>query len=224
MKKIIRSLLLVLAMSGIMLQRSNQVKADIQGDGTYSMEYTVYQNGTDSASIANDYFDKPATVIVNNGTYTVQLQMNHSAWITGFNAGTANTAVSANPAADTRIVQFQTTSLANKVNAQIKVDIDNESLNYHHQYTIQIGFNQQSAKLIAAAKSEPVAAASSKSAATTDNTGVNSTITPTKPEANPQTGHSSHTVFYSSLALLAAVFLIIQLGKKKEENRFDEKA
>lgn len=36
-------------------------------DGTYSVDYTVIQGDSDSASMANDYFDKPATVTVNGG-------------------------------------------------------------------------------------------------------------------------------------------------------------
>ena len=36
----------------------------------------------DSATMANDYFEKPAKLIVKNGEMRVQVLMNHSAWIT----------------------------------------------------------------------------------------------------------------------------------------------
>ena len=36
--------------------------------------------------MANDYFEKPAKLIVKNGEMRVQVPMNHSAWITEFKA------------------------------------------------------------------------------------------------------------------------------------------
>ena len=36
--------------------------------------------------MANDYFEKPAKLVVKNGEMKVQVPMNHSAWITEFKA------------------------------------------------------------------------------------------------------------------------------------------
>lgn len=36
--------------------------------------------------MANDYFEKPAKLVVKNGEMRVQIPMNHSAWITEFKA------------------------------------------------------------------------------------------------------------------------------------------
>ncbi len=55
-------------------------------DGTYDINYVIQKAENDSASMANDYFEKPAKLIVKNGEMRVQVPMNHSAWITEFKA------------------------------------------------------------------------------------------------------------------------------------------
>ncbi|HHP8978630.1 TPA: heme uptake protein IsdC [Listeria monocytogenes] len=119
-------------------------------DGTYSVDYTVIQGDSDSASMANDYFDKPATVTVNGGKSTVSLQVNHSKWITGlWVEGNAVSVTSKNASSDTRKVSFPVSTLSNPVNAKIKVDIDDDDLNYHHEYQIKLRFDEGSAKALA---------------------------------------------------------------------------
>lgn len=54
-------------------------------DGTYSVNYQVNKPGSNSASMANDYFLKPAKLTVNNGKMTMQLTIKKSAWVTEFN-------------------------------------------------------------------------------------------------------------------------------------------
>lgn len=144
MKKIIRVVFLSVA-SVVCFCLPAVSQADSQENGVYTMNYTVYENGKNSESVANQYFNKPAQVTVNNGQYTIQLQMNHASWITDFNVGSNNVFVSSDTAKDTRIVQFQTNTLSSKLNAQIKVDIEQVGLSYHHNYTIQLGFDQVSA-------------------------------------------------------------------------------
>ena len=55
-------------------------------DGTYDINYVIQKAENDSASMANDYFEKPAKLIVKNGEMRVQVPMNHSTWITEFKA------------------------------------------------------------------------------------------------------------------------------------------
>ncbi|UZN00195.1 NEAT domain-containing protein [Lysinibacillus sp. MHQ-1] len=44
-------------------------------DGTHSIKYQVNKPESNSASIANDYFVKPAKVTVKNGTAVVQITL-----------------------------------------------------------------------------------------------------------------------------------------------------
>ncbi|EAF8119276.1 heme uptake protein IsdC [Listeria monocytogenes] len=170
-------------------------------DGTYSVDYTVLQGDSDSVSMANDYFDKPATVTVNGGKSTVSLQVNHSKWITGlWVEGSAVSVTSKNTANDTRKVSFPVSTLSSPVNAKIKVDIDDDDLNYHHEYQIKLRFDEGSAKALAdAVKSS-------------DN---NDTATPaTKSDssnkvANPKSSDSSQMFLYGIIFVAAGTGLVL---------------
>ncbi|HAO6546177.1 TPA: heme uptake protein IsdC [Listeria monocytogenes] len=170
-------------------------------DGTYSVDYTVIQGDSDSASMANDYFDKPATVTVNGGKSTVSLQVNHSKWITGlWVEGNAVSVTSKNASSDTRKVSFPVSTLSNPVNAKIKVDIDDDDLNYHHEYQINLRFDEGSAKALAGAMKS------------SEN---NNTATPaTKSDssnkvANPKSSDSSQMFLYGIIFVAAGTGLIL---------------
>ncbi|EPC1392776.1 heme uptake protein IsdC [Listeria monocytogenes] len=170
-------------------------------DGTYSVDYTVIQGDSDSASMANDYFDKPATVTVNGGKSTVSLQVNHSKWITGlWVEGNAVSVTSKNASSDTRKVSFPVSTLSNPVNAKIKVDIDDDDLNYHHEYQIKLRFDEGSAKALAGAMKS------------SEN---NNTATPTTKSdssnkvANPKSSDSSQMFLYGIIFVAAGTGLIL---------------
>ncbi|WP_317943606.1 heme uptake protein IsdC [Carnobacterium maltaromaticum] len=133
---------------------SPKVAFAVLDDGTYSINYTVVQGDGGSASMANDYFDKPATLVVANGQSSIQLQLNHSKWITGLwvdagNGLQSEQIISTDDSLDTRKVSFQTGDLSAPIAAKIKVDIENSDLSYHHEYKINLSFDLQSASLIA---------------------------------------------------------------------------
>ncbi|EOM2635424.1 heme uptake protein IsdC [Listeria monocytogenes] len=170
-------------------------------DGTYSVDYTVLQGDSDSVSMANDYFDKPATVTVNGGKSTVSLQVNHSKWITGlWVEGSAVSVTSKNTANDTRKVSFPVSTLSSPVNAKIKVDIDDDDLNYHYEYQIKLRFDEGSAKALAGAVKS------------SDN---NDTATPaTKSDssnkvANPKSSDSSQMFLYGIIFVAAGTGLVL---------------
>ena len=109
-------------------------------DGTYSLNYQVNKPGSSSASMANDYFLKPATLIVNNGKMTVQITIKNSAWVTEFNPPGGATVISSNPAADQRVVQFNISSL----NPTVAMKIDIDDIDYHHAYSVDFVFDGSS--------------------------------------------------------------------------------
>ena len=109
----------------------------VVADGTYSLNYQVNKPGSSSASMANDYFLKPAKLIVDNGKMTVQLTIKNSAWVTEFTPPGGSTVISSNPAADQRVVQFNISSL--KQTVAMKIDI--EDIDYHHSYSVDFVFD-----------------------------------------------------------------------------------
>lgn len=108
-------------------------------DGSYSLKYQVNKPESNSASIANDYFVKPAKVDVKGGTATVQVTLKNSAWITKFQPPGGATVVSEDKAADTRVVQFTVKDLSKPVIIAMKVDV--EDINYHHDYSVALVFD-----------------------------------------------------------------------------------
>ena len=133
-----------------------------KADGTYSVSYTVINPDSGSASIANDYFVKPASVTVSGGKFTVQLTIKNSSWITEFKPnGASASIISTNPGADTRVVRFNA-DLTSPVMTQMKVDI--ADINYHHEYTVRLAFD-----ISGIPEEQPKTESSSPTAATTSN-------------------------------------------------------
>ena len=94
--------------------------------------------------MANDYFEKPAKLIVKNGEMRVQVPMNHSAWITEFKAPENGNfvdakVVSKDESADKRTVEFKVDDLSKPANCKIHVVVP--SANYDHHYTIRFAFD-----------------------------------------------------------------------------------
>lgn len=107
-------------------------------DGTYDVSYQVNKPGSNSASMANDYFLKPAKLIVNNGKMTMQLTIKNSSWVTQFNPPGGAKVISSNESATQRTVQFPVSN-ANLVTIAMKIDIDD--IDYHHSYSVDFVFN-----------------------------------------------------------------------------------
>ena len=107
-------------------------------DGTYNVNYQVNKPGSSSASMANDYFLKPAKLIVNDGKMTVQLTIKNSSWVTQFNPPGGASVISSNTGADQRVVQFNIASL-NSLTVGMKIDI--EDIDYHHAYSVDFVFD-----------------------------------------------------------------------------------
>lgn len=157
---------------------------------TTDVNYQVNQPDSNSASIANDYFLKPAKVTESNGSSTVQLTLKNSAWITKFEPPGGATVISEDKAADTRIVQFTVSDLTQPVKIAMKVDVD--EINYHHEYTVSLVFEKGNTVVPPATDKKP---SDSKTPATSGNNNSTKTDSTTssgtvKKEPNPQTGDS----------------------------------
>lgn len=179
----------------------NKASAAI-ADGTHSLNFQVNKPDSSSASMANDYFIKPAKLIVSNGSMKVQMTIKNSSWVTEFNPPGGATVISSNPSADTRVVQFSISSL-NTLKVAMKIDIDD--IDYHHAYTVDFVFNgsglpekqeQQAAKPPSsnnnASTSSSQPAASDKSTSSSNSAGAVSS-TPANSTGNNTTNSTENT-------------------------------
>ncbi|MBC1736172.1 heme uptake protein IsdC [Listeria seeligeri] len=199
MKKLFGLVAFVVLFSFSFLFSGVTAQAALQ-DGSYSVNYTVLQGDSDSVSMANDYFDKPATVKVEGGKTTINLHVNHSKWITGlWVEGSAVSVISNSTANDTRQVQFPVSTLSSPVSAKIKVDIDDDGLNYHHEYQIKLRFDEGSAKSLSAA-------VKSSDNNTTTEAGTSDAKTKV---ANPKSSDSSQMFLYGIIFVAAGMGLVL---------------
>jgi len=155
LQKIIGTLML-LACFAMLFAATESVHAFTLADGTYTIDYTIKKPDDESVSMANDYWDKPATLIVGGGAITVQMTVNHSEWVTKFKVPSGSSyidtkVISRDESANTRLTQFTIDSVDKPMLAQIHVTVP--EIDYDHDYTIRFVFDTNSLKLI----SEPEA-------------------------------------------------------------------
>ena len=136
-------------------------------DGKYSLPYQVNKTGSTSASIANDYFIKPATLVKKNGTMYVQLTLKNSSQFVKFESPSGgNKVVSTDAGNDRRTVQFNITSLTKAQTVNVRIEIPEED--YYHNYKIDFVWYGDNAKLIESyAKAAEAKPATTKPATTT---------------------------------------------------------
>ncbi|MCU5372370.1 MULTISPECIES: heme uptake protein IsdC [Bacillus cereus group] len=197
-------------------------------DGTYDINYVIQKAENDSASMANDYFEKPAKLVVKNGEMRVQIPMNHSAWITEFKAPENGNfvdakVVSKDESADKRTVEFKIDDLSKPAAAKIHVVVPN--VNYDHNYTIRFAFDANvkavggENKATAVTKNndqtktdtkvkEEVKKEESKEANKGTNESGKAEKTDNPKTDNPKTGDEARIGLFAALILISGVFFI----------------
>ncbi|UTR15449.1 heme uptake protein IsdC [Salipaludibacillus sp. LMS25] len=179
-------------------------------DGTYTIPYTVLHADNDSASMANDYWEKPATIIVSNGQMKAQMTINHSSWVTEFKVPSNGsfqdvTVISTDEAADKRVVEFPISSLSTPLESKIHVTV--EDINYDHDYTIRLSFDLDSIQTVSLAES-----ASNETEETTDDSSSNNDETTNETASgateNPETS-DNHVIIWGALMLVALAGLVL---------------
>lgn len=124
-------------------------------DGIYEVEYEVLTAEADEVSIANDYFDKPASLIIQGGERTLQLPINHAHWVVGLKTPVEDDfqevdTLEEDEKEDKRIVQFPVDENHNlkdpiEINMHIIVDTLED---YDHHYTTFFDFDEDSAEKV----------------------------------------------------------------------------
>ena len=126
---------------------------------TYSIDYEVLQGDSGSVSIANDYFEKPATLIVENGERHIQITLNHSEWIKELQTPLGELFVdvdiiSENKDEDTRVVSFKVEEeLSTPLEFKMHILITSMEPVYDHRYTAQFDFDDNTMEKIENVKS-----------------------------------------------------------------------
>lgn len=131
-------------------------------DGHYEVDYEVLSADNDSVSVANDYFDKPATLIAENGERIMQISINHSDWVVGLQAPQGADfvdvdVISADEAEDTRVIEFKVEEdhdLANPIEMKMHIVVDVLDEDYDHHYTARFAFDESSLEEVEAPEEE----------------------------------------------------------------------
>ncbi len=126
-------------------------------DGKYTIDYEMLQGDSDSVSISNDYWLKPATLIVKDGKITIQHGLKNSSWVVGYqvenNGSVSDTkTISTDAEADKRTVQLQVSAIDKPTTMNIHVIV--ESINYDHKYSVRMSYKTDTLKLVEADKKE----------------------------------------------------------------------
>ncbi|HHT7236137.1 MULTISPECIES: heme uptake protein IsdC [Bacillus cereus group] len=223
----------LVCMLAFLVMPSGQASAKL-ADGTYDINYVIKKAEDDSASMANDYFEKPAKLIVKNGEMRVQVPMNHSAWITEFKAPengnfVDSKVISKDEAADKRTVEFKVDDLSKPLGVKIHVVVP--SANYDHHYTIRFAFD---ANVKAVGGNNNAAAVTktddqtkkdgqvkeeqkkeeSKETNKDANKGTNESGKAEKID-NPKTGDDARIGLFAALVLISGVFLVRKVKLSK---------
>lgn len=131
-------------------------------DGYYEIDYEVLNAEGDSVSIANDYFEKPATLLVEDGAKQIQFSINHSEWVVGLQAPKGDDfvdveVISEADEEDIRVVQFAVEEghdLSEPIEMKMHIVVDVLEEDYDHHYSAQFAFDEGSMKEINAPEAE----------------------------------------------------------------------
>ena len=152
----VRWLSFLVLTSVIVLLLPYSINADTE-DGYYEIDYEVLNADNDSVSVANDYFDKPAVLIVDGDNRTVQLSINHSQWVVGLQAPKDDDYVEVEVLSEDkedeedekRIVQFDVEDdhdFSEPVEMKMHIVVDVLEEDYDHEYTARFDFDEASMK------------------------------------------------------------------------------
>ena len=169
-----------------------EAQATELSNGTYVIEYEMLQADNDSVSIANDYFEKPATLTVDDGAQYIQFTVNRSEWVQVLAAAEGESfanvhVVSEDPETDQRVIAFKVDGdISQPVFMQMHVVVTDMEPAYDHKYTVRLNFDVETMQETDA---PAVVVPSSKS--TTDE------------------GTGNNVILYIFIAVLAAAIVMI---------------
>lgn len=126
-------------------------KAQALENGTYEIPYEVKKSGESSTSIANDYFQKPAILIVSDHKMYLEFTILKSHWTKEVTFdGKKETLVKTNKEKDMRTIQFPLKQISGKHKGTLAVyineKVDGEDFLYDNRYEIDFVLNDNKLK------------------------------------------------------------------------------
>ncbi|MBO1004054.1 NEAT domain-containing protein [Pseudogracilibacillus auburnensis] len=192
-------------------------------DGAYSIEYDILHAENDSVSIANDYFDKPATLYVENGEKYIQFHLNHSYWIKELQAPLGDSFVdvgvvsadeedTTKPEDTTRVIEFLLDrDLTDPLEFKMHVLIETMDPVYDNHYTVRYDFDESTIEPMedAEPRQEPMEQSDNSTEATEDDDEVASVTT----KADDESSSGSISVTMIIILVVATALFIYILWK-----------
>ncbi|GEK33831.1 NEAT domain-containing protein [Kurthia sibirica] len=154
-----KKLVFILFTAILFLTFNFNVSAKDLETGTYSVDYTVLKEGESSTSIANDYFIKPAKLIIKDTKPYIEIIIGKSNWTKKVTINKSKEyLVSDNADKDQRTVQFALKDISEKqqgtVDVYIDEEVDGEDFLYDNSYGIQFVFKEESIKKLSSTPDE----------------------------------------------------------------------
>lgn len=170
----------------------HEAQATELSNGTYVIEYEMLQADNDSVSIANDYFEKPATLTVDDGAQYIQFTVNRSEWVQVLAAANGDSfvdvdVISEDPENDQRIIAFKVDGdISQPVRMQMHIVIKEMEPAYDHKYTVRLNFDME----------------------TMQETDAPAIVVPSF-ESTADQGTGNNVILYILIAVLAAAIIMI---------------
>lgn len=222
----LKRLSFILLMSVLFLYLPTPIHADTD-DGYYEIDYEVLNADNDSVSVANDYFDKPAVLIVEDGKHTVQILINYSQWVVGLQAPVGDefkeVEVLSEDTEDEeeqkRIVQFDIEDnhdLVDPVEMKMHIVVDILEEDYDHKYTARFNFDKDSMEKVDAPLFE---AEVEEKESTEEDTESEEEVVNEKSDSSEKSNDASNpgTMIVIVLLVGIAIILIYSFGFKKKK-------
>lgn len=113
-------------------------------DKEWSMNYELLVDGKNEQSIMNTYVNRVAEIKEKNGKYYAHITILTSNWITGLTVDQQGKQVEPKFISlvdNARVVEFEISNFEKPIRMWVKVDIP--EMSYHHQYFVNLKFDQQ---------------------------------------------------------------------------------
>jgi len=124
-----------------------EVMAADLSDGTYVVDYEMLQAENDSVSIANDYFEKPATLTIDEDGQYLQFTVNHAKWIKFIKSANGESFADVNVVSedlenDKRVIAFKVDGdITGPLLLQMHVIIEEMEPSYDHKYSVRLNLD-----------------------------------------------------------------------------------
>ncbi|MEK4406388.1 NEAT domain-containing protein [Sporosarcina sp. FSL K6-6792] len=122
-------------------------------DGTYVVDYEMLQAENDSVSIANDYFEKPATLTIDKDGQYLQFTVNHAKWIKFIKSANGESFADVNMVSedlenDKRVIAFKVDGdISDPLLLQMHVVIEEMEPSYDHKYSVRLNLDVETMEL-----------------------------------------------------------------------------